>query len=104
MISSTNFNPSDLFNRYLFNDVIIYSFLLFCTVDGMKPNRPRVINSSRNHITIGWDSCDFLILKQIEGILEDNQKRREENDSEDERRWYTLERKDRVLGWFNAYM
>lgn len=63
----------------------------------MKPSRPRVLNSSRNYITIGWDSCDSLILKPIQGINEESEL------ISDDRRWYLLERKDKILGWMNEY-
>ncbi|KAK6633086.1 hypothetical protein RUM43_012829 [Polyplax serrata] len=68
----------------------------------MKPNRPHVVTSTRQHIVVGWNSCDSLILKGIN----DNQIIPQESCDEKEKvqRWYLLERKDAVVGWCRAYI
>lgn len=79
------------------NCLIDIEIFIFHRLVKMKPSRPRVLNSSRNYITIGWDSCDSLILKPIQGINEESEL------ISDDRRWYLLERKDKILGWMNEY-
>ncbi|KAK6622473.1 hypothetical protein RUM44_002284 [Polyplax serrata] len=68
----------------------------------MKPNRPHVVTSTRQHIVVGWNSCDSLILKGTN----DNQIIPQESRDEKEKvqRWYLLERKDTVVGWCRAYI